>query len=76
MQRFIQFGDDVLPADGVGPRRSRLVGTQGIDGTEHTFAQTAAGGDGSVGFVGTFTLNAPTSTGVGAYTGTVTFTVG
>jgi hypothetical protein len=37
---------------------------------------TTAGGDGSVGFTGTFTLNAPTSTGAGLYTGTVTFTVG
>jgi Bacterial Ig-like domain (group 3) len=51
-------------------------GTQGIGGAKHTFAQTTAGGDGSVGFVGTFTLNAPTSTGAGLYTGTVTFTVG
>jgi Bacterial Ig-like domain (group 3) len=51
-------------------------GTQGIGGAKHTFAQTTAGGDGSVGFIGTFTLNAPTSTGAGLYTGTVTFTVG
>jgi hypothetical protein len=51
-------------------------GTQGIGGAKHTFAQTTAGGDGSVGFTGTFTLNAPTSTGAGLYTGTVTFTVG
>jgi hypothetical protein len=51
-------------------------GTQGIGGAKHTFAQTTAGGDGSVGFTGTFTLNAPTSTGVGLYTGTITFTVG
>jgi hypothetical protein len=51
-------------------------GTQGIGGAKHTFAQTTAGGDGSIGFIGTFTLNAPTSTGAGLYTGTVTFTVG
>jgi hypothetical protein len=51
-------------------------GTQGIGGAKHTFAQTTAGGDGSIGFTGTFTLNAPTSTGAGTYTGTVTFTVG
>jgi hypothetical protein len=51
-------------------------GTKGIGGAKHTFAQTTAGGDGSVGFVGTFTLNAPTSTVAGLYTGTVTFTVG
>jgi hypothetical protein len=51
-------------------------GTQGIGGAKHTFAQTTAGGDGSIGFIGTFTLNAPTSTPAGLYTGTVTFTVG
>jgi hypothetical protein len=51
-------------------------GSQGLGGVKHTFAQTTAGGDGSVGFTGTFTLNAPTSTGAGLYTGTVTFTVG
>jgi len=51
-------------------------GTQGIGGAKHTFAQTTAGGDGSIGFIGSFTLNAPTSTGAGLYTGTVTFTVG
>jgi hypothetical protein len=51
-------------------------GTQGIGGAKHTFAQTTVGGDGSIGFIGTFTLNAPTSTPAGVYTGIVTFTVG
>jgi hypothetical protein len=48
----------------------------GTPGSGHVFANTTAGGDGSVGFIGTFTLNAPTSTAAGVYTGTVTFTVG
>ncbi len=57
------------------------AGTQGIGGAAHPFANTAAapggtGGDGSVGFTGTFTLNAPTSTVADTYTATVTFTVG
>ncbi len=51
-------------------------GTQGIGGAKHTLATTTAGGDGSIGFTGTFTLDAPTSTPAGLYTGTVTFTVG
>jgi Bacterial Ig-like domain (group 3) len=57
------------------------AGTQGIGGAAHPFANTVAapggtGGDGSVGFTGTFTLNAPTSTVADTYTATVTFTVG
>jgi Bacterial Ig-like domain (group 3) len=48
----------------------------GTPGSGHVFANTTAGGDGSVGFIGTFTLNAPTSTAAGLYVGTVTFTVG
>jgi Bacterial Ig-like domain (group 3) len=57
------------------------AGTQGIGGAAHPFANTAAapggtGGDGSVGFTGLFTLNAPTSTVADTYTATVTFTVG
>lgn len=51
-------------------------GTQGIGGAKHTFAVSTAGGNGSIGFIGTFTLNAPTSTAAGLYTATVTFTVG
>ena len=53
-----------------------FTGTSGLGGGKHTFANTVGGGDGSVGFVGTFTLNAPTSTAAGVYTATVTFTVG
>ena len=48
----------------------------GTPGSGHVFAHTTAGGDGSIGFTGSFTLNAPTSTAAGLYTGTVTFTVG
>jgi Bacterial Ig-like domain (group 3) len=51
-------------------------GSLGLGGVKHTFATTSGGGNGSVGFTGTFTLNAPTSTAAGLYTGTVTFTVG
>jgi Bacterial Ig-like domain (group 3) len=57
------------------------AGSLGIGGAPHPFANSAAapggtGGDGSVGFTGTFTLNAPTSTAADIYTATVTFTVG
>ena len=51
-------------------------GTNGIGGAKHAFANTVGGGDGSVGFTGTLTLNAPTSKTAGTYTGQVTFTVG
>jgi Bacterial Ig-like domain (group 3) len=58
-----------------------VAGTLGIGGGPHAFANTSAapggtGGDGSVGFTGLFTLNAPTSTVADTYTATVTFTVG
>jgi len=43
-------------------------------GTSKQFAQ-AAHGDGTVYVTGNFTLNAPTSTPAGTYTGTVTFTI-
>jgi hypothetical protein len=50
-------------------------GTQGLGGASpHQFAH-ATHGTGSVGFSGTLTLNAPTSTEPGLFTGTVTFTI-
>jgi Big-like domain-containing protein len=63
---------------GVVPGGHQGIGgsVSGTPGSGHVFANTTAGGDGSIGFIGTFTLNAPTSTAAGLYTGTVTFTVG
>jgi hypothetical protein len=50
-------------------------GAQGLGGAApHQFAH-AAQGAGAVGFTGTLTLNAPTSTEPGTFTGTVTFTI-
>jgi hypothetical protein len=63
---------------GVVPGGHQGIGgsVAGTPGSGHVFANTTAGGDGSMGFIGTFTLNAPTSTAAGLYVGTVTFTVG
>jgi hypothetical protein len=59
-------------ASGVSPTDT---GSLGLGGTSaHTFA-TGGGGDGTVTFDGTLTLNAPTSTASGLYTGTIVFTV-
>lgn len=54
---------------------SGAVGTKGLGGVAHAFAASNAGGAGTVGIYGTLTINAPTSTVAGHYTGTVTFTV-
>ena len=63
---------------GIVPGGHQGIGgsVSGTPGSGHVFANTTAGGDGSIGFTGTFTLNAPTSTAAGLYVGTVTFTVG
>jgi hypothetical protein len=51
-------------------------GSAGLGGsTAHVFADTIAGGDGTIKITGLLTLNAPTSTQAGHYTGTITFTV-
>jgi hypothetical protein len=48
----------------------------GLTGGPHQFATTAPnGGDGTAEMNATLTLNAPTSTPAGTYTGTITFTV-
>jgi hypothetical protein len=52
-----------------------VTGSAGLGGVPHAFAATTAGGDGSIGVTGTLTINAPTSTKAGVYTGTITFTV-
>jgi Bacterial Ig-like domain (group 3) len=58
---------------GVGPADT---GNQGLGGaTAHPIAHTVGGGDGSVAITGVLTVNAPTSTKAGSYTGTITFTV-
>jgi hypothetical protein len=51
-------------------------GSLGLGGpTAHTIA-TVSSGPGSFSMNGTLTLNAPSSTPAGTYTGTITFTVG
>ena len=55
----------VPPSDG---------GSAGLGKTAKTFA-TGLGGDGTATLAGTLTLNAPSSTESGLYTGTITFTV-
>ncbi len=49
-------------------------GTLGLGNAKHDFAQ-AQQGFGSVGLVGTLTLNAPSSTEAGLFKGTITFTI-
>lgn len=69
-------GNGVYTTDNPAGTTAPTLGTNGIGGAKHPFAHTVGGGDGSVGFTGTLTLNAPTSKTAGTYTGTVTFTVG
>jgi hypothetical protein len=57
----------------VGPTDT---GSLGLGGTvAHTIAADSAVPDGTVGINGTVTLNAPTSTEAGLFTGTITFTI-
>jgi hypothetical protein len=55
------------------------AGSQGLGGTTpHAVANSndpVNGGTGTIGYIGTLTVNAPTSTPPGHYTGTITFTV-
>jgi hypothetical protein len=50
------------------------TGTQGLGNTAHDIAQ-AKQGFGSIGLVGSLTLNAPSSTEAGLFKGTITFTI-
>ncbi|HTW18940.1 MAG TPA: Ig-like domain-containing protein [Mycobacteriales bacterium] len=50
------------------------IGTQGLGNAAHDIAQ-AQQGIGSIGLTGTMTVNAPSSTEAGTFTGTVTFTL-
>jgi hypothetical protein len=63
----------IPPANGVSPTDAT---GGGLKGGPHTFATSSGGGDGTVNMAGTLSLNAPTATQAGTYTGTVTFTVG
>jgi hypothetical protein len=57
----------------VGPTDPGSVGLGG--GSPHVIATDSAQPDGTVGINGTVTLNAPTSTEAGIFTGTITFTI-
>lgn len=60
-------------ANGVSPSDTGSLGLGGA--TPHTIITGSAGGEGTVAYDGTLTLNAPTSTAAGTYKGTVIFTV-
>ncbi len=65
-------GMDNFAANGVAPADAGSLGLGGA--IKHDVAQ-ATMGIGTVGIYGTLTLNAPTSTPAGVYTGTLTFTI-
>jgi Big-like domain-containing protein len=65
---------DIPPPD--APLDAGAKGTDGLGGKPHQLASTTNGGNGTVGFYGIFTLEAPTSTPAGAYQGTLVFTIG
>ncbi|HEY4004474.1 MAG TPA: hypothetical protein VGM60_04705 [Pseudonocardia sp.] len=50
-------------------------GSAGLGGSPHVIASDSAQPTGTVGINGTVTLNAPTSTEAGIFTGTITFTI-
>jgi Bacterial Ig-like domain (group 3) len=58
------------------PLAAGVVGSDGLGGEPHQLASTTNGGNGTIGFYGLFTLEAPTSTAPGAYQGTIVFTIG
>jgi Bacterial Ig-like domain (group 3) len=59
-------------AAGVAPTDTGILG---LGNAEHALFNGSAGGEGTVAVNGTLTLNAPTSTKDGQYTGTILFTV-
>jgi hypothetical protein len=69
----VAFTDNLPASPAVAPSDT---GSQGLKNGPHTFAKSSGGGNGSVSLFGTLTLNAPTATQAGTYTGTITFTVG
>jgi hypothetical protein len=58
------------------PLAAGAKGSDGLGGKPHQLAATTDGGNGTIGFYGIFTLEAPTSTPAGAYEGTLIFTIG
>jgi hypothetical protein len=69
----VAFTDNAAAFPPVSPTDA---GSQGLKNGPHTFATSSGGGNGSVSLFGTLSLNAPTATQAGLYTGTITFTVG
>ena len=69
----VAFTDNPAASPPVAPTDP---GSLGLKNGPHTFAKSSGGGNGSVSLYGTLSLNAPTATQAGTYTGTVTFTVG
>jgi len=60
----------------VAPLAADAVGINGLGGEPHQIASTVNGGNGTIGFYGVFTLEAPTSSASGAYQGVIVFTIG
>jgi hypothetical protein len=60
----------------IAPVAGACTGTGGVGGTTAATVATASAGLGTDVLNGTLTLNAPTSTEPGLFTGTITFTVG
>ena len=69
----ITFNDVPVPTV---PLAAEAGGLAGLGGEPHQVASTTKGGNGTIGFYGVFTLEAPTSTASGAYQGTIIFTIG
>ncbi len=69
----LSFND--IPAP-IAPLAADAVGMNGLGGEPHQIASTVNGGNGTIGFYGVFTLEAPTSSAPGAYQGVIVFTIG
>jgi hypothetical protein len=67
--------DNTAATPPVGPSGGSCTGTQGLGGTTPHTVATASAGLGTDVLNGTLTLTAPTSTGAGLFTGTITLTV-
>ena len=69
----LSFNDIPAPST---PLAADAVGMNGLGGEPHQIASTVNGGNGTIGFYGVFTLEAPTSSAPGAYQGVIVFTIG
>jgi hypothetical protein len=69
----VLFTNQTAATPPVGPTDTGAAGLGG--GTPHVIATDSAQPDGTVGINGTVTLNAPTSTEAGIFTGTITFSI-